>query len=62
MPGMSDDQWYYCLTHQKVEQGTVCANTERMGPYASREEAERAIQHAAERTEQWDKDPRWNDD
>jgi hypothetical protein len=33
-----------------------------MGPYATREEATAAIAHAAERSEQWDNDPRWNDD
>jgi len=57
-----DDQWWFCLKHQEVEQGTGCANSERMGPYATREEATAAIAHAAERSEQWDKDPRWNDD
>ncbi len=61
---MSDDdeQWYYCLKHQTVEQGQSCANSERLGPYASREEAQAAISHAAERTEAWDNDPRWKDD
>ncbi len=61
---MSDDdtQWYYCLNHQTVEQGQGCAGTERMGPYASREEAQNALATAADRTESWDNDPTWNDD
>ncbi len=61
---MSDDdeQWYYCLKHQTVEQGQSCANSERLGPYASREEAQAAISHAAERTQAWDNDARWTDD
>ena len=57
-----DDQWWFCLKHTAVEQGTGCANSERLGPYATREEATAAIAHAAERSEQWDNDPRWNDD
>jgi hypothetical protein len=61
---MSDDneQWWFCLKHQTVEHGDSCANSERMGPYASREEAERSLSQAAERTEQWDNDPKWRDD
>ena len=61
---MSDDnaQWWFCLKHNTVEHGDACANSERLGPYASREDAEGAIAHAAERTEQWDNDPRWKDD
>ncbi len=55
-------QWWYCLKHSTVEGDEGCANADRMGPYASREEAERAIQSAATRTHEWDHDPRWNDD
>ena len=57
-----DDQWWFCLNHQTVEQGMGCAGTERMGPYASSQEASQALQRAAERTEQWENDPNWNDD
>ncbi|HEX6935843.1 MAG TPA: hypothetical protein VF227_04930 [Actinomycetes bacterium] len=57
-----DDKWWFCLRHNTVEQGSVCANSERMGPYDTREEAENALAHAAERTEAWDSDPRWKDD
>lgn len=61
---MSDDdeRWYYCLKHKTVEQGLSCPNSERLGPYATREEAEGAIAKAAERTEAWEHDPRWNDE
>ena len=55
-------QWWYCLKHQAVEQTDACANSERMGPYASYAEAEAALTTAAERSEQWDNDPRWNDE
>lgn len=63
---MSDDrsngQWWFCLKHQAVEDTDACANSERLGPYPTREEAQRALATAAERTEAWDNDPRWNDD
>ena len=61
-PGDSGQQWWYCLNHQAVETTDACANSERMGPYPSREAAQRALTTAAERTEAWDNDPRWNDD
>jgi hypothetical protein len=33
-----------------------------MGPYATSQEAAASLSLAAERTEQWDHDPKWNDD
>ena len=36
--------WYYCLVHQKVEPQDGCANAERLGPYATEQEAEHALQ------------------
>ncbi|GAA3874125.1 hypothetical protein [Streptomyces sedi] len=56
-----DDQWYYCLRHQTVEQGLQCPGKDRMGPYATREEAARALETARDRDEHWREDPRWND-
>ena len=55
-------QWWYCLKHNQVEGADGCADTHRMGPYASEAEAARALQTAADRTEAWDNDPKWNDD
>ena len=57
-----DQQWWYCLRHKTVEDTSGCRNADRMGPYASREEAASAIAGAAERTEAWETDPAWNDD
>jgi len=59
---MSDERWYFCLIHQRVEPELGCANSERLGPFATRAEAEHALETAAERNEAWDNDPRWNDD
>ncbi len=39
---------------QQVEQGPGNPNAERMGPYASKAEAEAALTHAQERNEVWD--------
>ncbi|MER5495280.1 hypothetical protein [Streptomyces sp. NPDC002490] len=54
-------EWYYCLEHHTVEEGPECPAKERLGPYASREEAQRALESAQERTREWENDPRWHD-
>ena len=56
------NQWWYCLRHQTVEETDACANSDRLGPYGTRKEAEEALQTAADRTEAWESDPAWNDD
>ncbi|PNG96847.1 hypothetical protein SMF913_12872 [Streptomyces malaysiensis] len=55
-------EWYYCIKHQKVEEGPECRAADRLGPYASPEEAARAMETARERNEEWRNDPRWRDD
>ena len=50
------------MKHARVEGDDGCKNAERLGPYDSPEEAARALEGAAERTEAWDEDPRWKDD
>ncbi|NJP67445.1 hypothetical protein [Streptomyces spiramenti] len=57
-----DGQWYYCLRHRTVEEGMQCPATDRLGPYATRQDAERAIATAQERDEEWRNDPRWRDE
>jgi len=60
---MSDGQWWYDLkTKSVVSDDNKTKVTDRLGPYASREEAERALQKVDERNESYDNDPRWNDD
>jgi len=53
--------WYYCLKHRTVEQGLQCPQRHRLGPYPSKEAAERALETASDRNAEWDEDPRWND-
>lgn len=43
-------QWWFCLTHGRVEKGDGCPNKERLGPYETEERAAAALQRAAERT------------
>lgn len=59
---MSDTRYWFCLTHHAVEGEHGCKNADRLGPYATQEEAARALDKVAERNEAWDNDPDWNDD
>ncbi len=49
-------EWYYCLTHRAVEPRDGCANKERLGPYATQDEAARAMERVRERNEAFDAD------
>lgn len=53
--------FYYCLTHHAVEPYDGCKADDRLGPYATREEAANALETVEERNEAWDTDPRFND-
>jgi hypothetical protein len=55
-------QYYFCLEHHTVEDEKGCRSADRLGPYGSRGEAERALDKVAERNESWDNDPKWSDD
>ena len=59
---MSDGKYWFCLTHHAVEGEDGCRNQDRLGPYATAEEASRALDKVQERNEEWDHDPSWNDD
>ena len=50
---MSTEFWYNIRTHE-VEEGKVSPAVDRAGPYATREEAARAIQEIAERNARLD--------
>jgi hypothetical protein len=61
-PNAPTEQWFYCLDHQSVEPEDGCRSDVRLGPYASREEASRALERVEERNQVWDEDPAWNDE
>jgi hypothetical protein len=52
---MDDDKlWWYCLKDHRVEQEPTCPGRDRLGPYATREEAENALETVRRRNEEWD--------
>ncbi|GII21924.1 hypothetical protein Pme01_15210 [Planosporangium mesophilum] len=57
-------QYYWCLLHHRVEtEENACAAVDRLGPYGSAGEAERALDRVRERNETWDaEDARWSGD
>ena len=59
---MAEGEWYYCLDHKTVEPYGACKSADRLGPYATREEAGQALDKVAERNDEWDNDPKWNDE
>ena len=51
---MGDGDWWFNLRTQQVEQGEGDPNAERLGPYATREEAEGVLGRMHARTEAFD--------
>lgn len=47
-------EFWYNLNTREVEQGPQSDYSQLMGPYATREEAQQALQTAAENTKRWD--------
>ena len=62
MTTSSENSFWYRLRDGVVEQGPQSPGAERMGPYATREEAQRALETAAARTEAWDEEDRRRDE
>jgi len=55
--------YYYNTRTGEVEQGYASSWSDRMGPYATRAEAESALALAAQRNKQWEQADRdWDDD
>ncbi len=52
---MSVEEWWFNLRTQQVEMGQGDPNAERLGPYASRAEAEGALDRMKERNETFDR-------
>jgi len=57
-----NDEWYWCLNHARVEPTDGCPNKDRMGPYATYDEAATAIDRARERTEEMERADAADDD
>lgn len=55
--------YYFNTRTGEVEQGLISSWTERMGPYATLDEAARAMQTHAQRNREWDEaDREWDGD
>lgn len=50
----TQQRWYFCLKHQRVEPEDGCPAKDRLGPYASQDEAAHALQTVQRRNEEWD--------
>ena len=50
--------YWWCLTHSRVEPDKGCAHAERLGPYETERDAAEALEHAHERSEEWDDEDR----
>ena len=56
-----EQRWWWCLKHQRVEPQLGCADTNRLGPFATVEEAQRALQTVRARNEKYDaEDEAWD--
>ena len=44
---MSDGDYWFCLNHHRVEGKDGCKNADRLGPYATAEEASRALEQVS---------------
>jgi len=58
----TEDEYWFCLKHHTVEGREGCANKDRLGPFATYDEAAHALDKVAERNEEWEHDPTWNDE
>jgi hypothetical protein len=55
-------EYYWCLTHGTVEEGKQCRAVERLGPYATEEEARSWRDRHEGRHESWKQDDeRWEE-
>ena len=59
---MAEGQYYWCLEHHRVEPYEGCRAADRLGPYDTADEARHALETVQQRNEQWENDPRFNDD
>jgi hypothetical protein len=56
--------YWFCVKHHRVEQspGDVCPPIDRLGPFDTEADAQRALEKAQERNEEWDNDPEWSEE
>ncbi|WP_370327315.1 hypothetical protein [Euzebya sp.] len=58
--GARDGGWWWCLTHETVEQGSTCRAQDRLGPYPTADAARDWKARRDAREEAWEaEDERW---
>lgn len=56
------EEFWFCLTHHRVEGRDGCRSADRLGPYATEAEAARALERVQERNEAWKaQDDEWDE-
>lgn len=50
----TEQRWWYCVRHRRVEPEDGCPGKDRLGPYSTPEEAARALETVHRRNDQWD--------
>lgn len=58
----TEEAWFYCLDHRTVEPADGCRAAVRIGPFATRDEAAKALETVERRNLEWDNDPEWSED
>jgi hypothetical protein len=53
---VAEEQWYWCLHHRRVEPAEGCPNSERLGPYPTREAGANWRETTQRRNEAWDRE------
>jgi hypothetical protein len=56
MAETSTGNWYWCLHHQRAEPEDGCPNSERLGPYPTREAAQDWKATTEARNKEWDRE------
>ena len=56
-------KYWFCVKHHAVESGPgICPPIDRLGPFDAEADAQRALEKAQERNEEWDNDPDWTEE
>ncbi len=51
--------WWFNLNTQQVEEGEGDANSQRLGPYETQDEAAGVLERMKQRNERWDEQDKW---
>ncbi len=59
---MADEAFYWCMEHDRVEEGAGCPANDRLGPYDTREAARDHAERTASRNKSWESgDREWEE-